>query len=115
MSGLPVSIFRANYASEPNIFRNVQRLTIVNVPGPFEPTEEAPAACLVRGARAGIVRVVPARLHESGKWIPDTHNHMVMFGGSYVATSDSRWTAAIEAIIGSAFYGAVALHDRVEA
>jgi hypothetical protein len=113
--GICVSIFRAEYESTQNVFRNVRRLTIVNVPGPFEPTDEAPAACLVRGARAGIVRVVPAKLAASGQWTPDTHNHMVMFGGSYVATSDSRLTAAIEAIIGSAFYGAVALHDRVEA
>lgn len=37
-----------------------------------------------------------------------------MFGGCYVATSDSRFSDEVERIVGGRFYGAVALHDRFE-
>jgi len=37
-----------------------------------------------------------------------------MFGGNYASTSDSRFGEAVEKIIGTRFYGAVAVHDRVE-
>lgn len=37
-----------------------------------------------------------------------------MFGGCYIATSDSRFSREVERVLGSPFYGAVALHDRWE-
>lgn len=37
-----------------------------------------------------------------------------MFGGNYGASSDSRFTAAVEKLLGTRFYGAVAIHDRFE-
>ncbi len=37
-----------------------------------------------------------------------------MFGGCYIAYSDSRFTQHVEKTLGSRFYGAIALHDRVE-
>jgi hypothetical protein len=37
-----------------------------------------------------------------------------MMGGSYVASSDSRFAEACEVVLGAKFYGAVALHDRKE-
>lgn len=36
------------------------------------------------------------------------------FGGSYVATSDSRFSEAVEEITGQDFYGAIPLHDRTD-
>jgi hypothetical protein len=119
--GLTVSI----YKSEPNcsaggVSSYCDRLTIVGTvdrrtnPGNktvvaldkdsqvFEPRPDAPAAVLVRRAPMGgreIVHVEPLDL-------PEGH---CMNGGDYVATSDSRFSKLI------GFYGAVALHDRVEA
>ena len=37
-----------------------------------------------------------------------------MFGGNYGATSDSRFSEKVEEMMGSSFYGAVPIHDRVE-
>ena len=78
-------------------------LTVVNVEGPVEPNECAPAVKLVKGA-LGSVRLVPV---EAG----DRHT---MFGGNYGSTSDSRFSSAVERILGHRFYGAVAIHDRIE-
>ena len=36
------------------------------------------------------------------------------FGGSYIATSDSRFSEAVEEITGQDFYGAIPLHDRTD-
>jgi hypothetical protein len=110
--GLTVNVFRSSYNSSLNVFENAHKLTIVNVDGPFEATPEAPAAMLVRGNLRGTVKVVPAVQMPSGEYIPEQGH--TMFCGAYVATSDSRWGEAVEKITGSRFYGAVALHDRVE-
>lgn len=37
-----------------------------------------------------------------------------MMGGCYVSTSDSRFSRAVEDLLGHRFYGAVPLHDRFE-
>lgn len=37
-----------------------------------------------------------------------------MFGGTYIADSDSRFNRAVEKILGARFYGAIPLHDRTE-
>lgn len=80
------------------------RLTLTNVSGPSEPTLDAPAARLVQNGR-GMVRIVPDEV--SHRW--------TMMGGNYAAASDSRMTEAIEKLTGgNNFYGAVAVHDRVE-
>ena len=84
----------------------VTRLTLVNVEGPFEPSEDAPAAIL-DSHFAGIARIVPVeprRLNGTGP----------MLGGNFAATSDSRFTAAVESLTGVRFYGAIAIHDRFE-
>lgn len=81
-------------------------LTLVNVDGPFEPQPHRPAALLVKGASRGIARIVMQDDHDAKRW--------TMMGGNYAATSDSRFTKAVEAITGAPFYGAVAIHDRVE-
>jgi hypothetical protein len=87
-------------------------LCIVNIDGPFEPSSEYPAALLILGNLPGIVRIVPAEKTEAGGWqkIPQWW----MFGGNYAGTSDSRFSEAIERLLGHRFYGAVAIHDRNE-
>ena len=87
----------------------MSELTIVNIPGPFEPNEDRPAAMLVDGHRPGDKIVVPAgRDDEGSPWVRATAPDMVgpMFGGSYAGCSDSRFDPG--------FYGAVPIHDRFE-
>jgi hypothetical protein len=112
--GITVSIFRnSRYDGCANggISERVTELTITNIDGPFEPSDHAPAAMLVRGNLPRTVKVVPV---EGDDKSPDTHTPY-MSGGTHVATSDSRWNKAIRAITGEVGYsriGAVALHDR---
>jgi hypothetical protein len=75
------------------------KLTIINVDGPFDPTPDAPAVVLENGP-LNSMRIVPVFKPE-GAVGP-------MFGGNYAASSDSRVRDAI------GFYGAVAIHDRFE-
>ena len=84
----------------------IRGLTITNIEAPFEPSKEYPAAQLLPHMNNSIVRVVPQELLDAGAW--------AMMGGSYVATSDSRFSEKIEKLTGKRFYGAVALHDRTE-
>lgn len=69
----------------------------------FEPREDAPAAVLVKRRLFGTTPT----LHVE----PLVHSRegAVMMGGSFVSSSDSRFSKMI------GFYGAVPLHDRVEA
>lgn len=87
---------------------HIKGLTIINIEAPFEPSKEYPAASLIaeKHFQYPTVRVVPLELLEQNAW--------AMMGGSYVATSDSRFNEAIERLTGHTFYGAVALHDRTE-
>lgn len=86
----------------------VMGLTLVDVDGPFEPSEKYPAARLVTKTFGGdtTVRIVPEEEIEKGSW--------TMFGGNYGATSDSRFNDAVSKLLGSRFYGALPIHDRVE-
>ena len=81
----------------------VKGFTLTNVDGPFEPNAEWPAAKLEKGP-FNSVHIKPA-------WNEDQHT---MDGGNYAATCDSRFNSAIKELIGHHFYGAVAIHDRVE-
>jgi len=114
--GLIVDIFRSSRngvidGCPLNKFNHVSTLCLVNVRGPSEPDANAPAALLIKGNLPGMVKIVPAGLGHDGYVQSDSQ---VMFGGAYAATSDSRFSDAVENIIGSRFYGAVPIHDRVE-
>ena len=81
--------------------------TVVNVDGSFEPCENYPAAELVMKEPIGgrkILRLIP--VSKKDKW--------TSFGGNYAGTSDSRFSRLCEKLLGTNFYGAVAVHDRVE-
>lgn len=91
---------------------------IVNVDGPFEPDLRHPAVMLIEGALFSVI-AVPAATHGAESdysYIPSKFTGLVgpMFGGTYIATSDSRFGHAIEALLGHRFYGAIPFHDRYE-
>jgi hypothetical protein len=90
------------------------RLTLVNVEGPFEPDDDAPAAMLIHGNAPGCLRIVPAVQYEGRPNAFYPRDGGVMMGGNYAATSDSRFTEACERLLGYRFYGAVPIHDRIE-
>jgi hypothetical protein len=115
--GLPISVLRnAQFGDCTNggISSKANSLTLVNVDGPFEPTEQSPAAILenhVEGAlRIRLVSYNPETRH----WVRDGRLGQPMFGGNYGASSDSRFGRACEKLLGHRFYGAVAIHDRYE-
>ena len=104
--GLNAYIYKHNGEDYSNggISSRFDQVCLVNVSGPFEPDAEHPACVLLLGNVDGTAKVVA---------LEDTHQH-VMNGGCFVSTSDSRFSEAVENLIGLRFYGAVALHDRVE-
>ena len=79
---------------------------VVNAEGPFEPSERYPAAELVVAEPMGgrkILRLIPESVRD--RW--------TMFGGNYAGTSDGRFGALCEELLGFYFYGAVAINDTV--
>ena len=105
--GLILDIYRsAQYDSKMNVFYGKHEVTVVNVEGPFEPTEDRPAAFLTENALGSPI-VVPLDWHESSS----NGKGLIMFGGAFAATSDSRLR---EALGEKHFYGAIPIHDRVE-
>lgn len=92
-------------------------LCVVNVEGPFEPTDDCPAVMLVKGALRTVI-LVPAELIMPGEWLPVPGNTKEyagpMFGGNYAATSDSRFSEAIHALGCDNSYMAVPVHDRFD-
>jgi hypothetical protein len=110
--GLIANIYKNNGQDFSNggLSSRVNEVTVVNVDGPFEPTEDRPAVLLVEGNARGTVKVVPA-LEGGDGWTAWPGS---MMGGCYVATSDARFTQAVEDLLGISFYGAIALHDRYE-
>jgi hypothetical protein len=109
--GLRASIYKARgyeKCSNGGVSEFYDQVTLINVPGPSEPSDDAPPALLKAGNLPGTLKVVPV--------IPGTFAGLVgpMAGGSFIATSDSRFSDACRQIVGGEFYGAVAFHDRYE-
>ena len=106
--GLIVSVYtnksRDMDCTNNGVTNRFTRLCVDNVEGPFDPSDDCPAVVLTKGYMDGTAMLVP--LETRGK-----HS---MFGGNYASTSDSRFGRAVEKITGNRFYGAVAVHDRVE-
>ena len=119
--GLIVNIYRHNSESwltkgndAPNggISSKVEKLTLLNVAGPFEPSVNAPAAML-KASTIGSRKhpyIEPVTVTKSGDLLEIKGG---MFGGNYAGTSDSRFGEAVEKLIGHK-YGPVGIHDRVE-
>lgn len=104
--GLIVNIFRSDMqdCSNKGISSNHSKFVVVNIDGPFEPTDEMPAVKMVEGNLSGTVKIVPADV-----------NGRSMMGGTYVGTSDSRFSAKYAEITGDRWGASIApLHDRFE-
>ena len=86
--------------------RFIKGLCLTNVDGPFDPSDDYPAAKLVKQTFGfgSSVKVIPE----------EAEGKSTMFGGNYAATSDSRFSRAVEELLGNHFYGAIPIHDRVE-
>lgn len=103
--GMIASIFRGDDRDFSNggISSWADQVCILNVEGPFHPSDDAPGVFLVKGSMNSL-HLVPDGCQD--KW--------TMMGGCFVHTSDSRFSRAAEKLLGHGWYGAVALHDRVE-
>lgn len=113
--GMIAEIFRNDMfkdCSNGGISSNFTSVTIVNVEGPFEPTVGRPAVFIKEGAFKGTIKCVPAVKSLSGGYEEDTQGFSM--GGTYVATSDSRFSKKCRELVGQSFYGAVPFHDRYE-
>lgn len=116
--GIIISVYRSadiGYNCTLNgVSSKFNRLCVVNVDGPFEPSADCPAV-LLESHVPGCVRIVPAIESKEYKdvYFHDKDKH-AMFGGNYGACSDSRFAAKCEQLVGGGFYGAVAIHDRYE-
>lgn len=103
--GLILDLYRSDYDSTLNVFHGKRQVTVVNAAGPFDPTDDAPAALLATNAFGNPI-IVPAT-RPDGMAGP-------MDGGTYAATSDSRLRDAQVAVAGYAIYGGLPVHDRFE-
>lgn len=112
--GLMVGVYRqrGQDCTLDGISSRFEHLCLVNVAGPFVPTANCAPAFLDEGNVRGAVRIIPGVEVAPGVYQPT--EEWVMFGGNYAATSDSRFTRAVEKITGAPFYGAVPIHDRIE-
>lgn len=106
--GLIVGVFKNPLGDTTNggISGRVEGLTIVNVAGPFEPSDKYPAAFLDTNGVGNPIIVPEAATRGLGVG--------PMMGGNYAASSDSRFRRAVEELNGGQFYGAVPIHDRRE-
>lgn len=104
--GLRISVYRNDLPDSTNwgiSFRS-NVLTVVNVEGPFDPDNQAPAVLLVKGnIESSPPKLVP--VEDNDQW--------TMFGGNYGGTSDSRFADAVEQLCGIRA-NIVPIHDRVE-
>lgn len=107
--GIYADIYRGTYDSERNRFYGKKELIIVNAQGPFTPRDGDSVAMICSNAN-GSVAIRPAKL-VNDQWVAETYG---MNGGTYASASDSRFSDAVEKILGFRFYGAVAIHDRFE-
>jgi hypothetical protein len=105
--GIIISIYRDDYRSERCVFKDVDRITLVNVPGPFDATPSFPAAIISRNALGNPIIIPDPEAFD----LPS--DSYLTFGGSYGAASDSRFGDTIRKLGGSG-YCAVPIHDYQE-
>ena len=91
--------------SNGGISGQVSTLAITNIGGPFNPTEDAPAAMLKNHVFDTVI-AVPEDIPEN----------MVgpMAGGTYIISSDSRFGAKLRELGLTNSYVAIPFHDRFE-
>ena len=90
------------------ITSGVDKVCVVNVSGPFDPSDDMPALILKAGVYGDPI-LVPST--NDGDPVPGWHS----FGGNYVASSDSRFSRALQEMTGhNHSHYAVPVHDRTE-
>lgn len=107
--GLICGIYRSSLGdcSAGGISSKVNEVTVINAEGPFDPSKTAPAVELRVKDVGGEPYVYAVPVALDGKW--------AMAGGTFISTSDSRFSAAVSKLGKRDLMGyAVALHDRVE-
>lgn len=104
--GITASIYRDGPSDYSNggTSAKVKQVTVLCPNGVFEPSPDAPAVKIVKRMIGG-KPCIHAETVEPGNRVG-----MVgpMWGGTYIASSDSRFSEA------TGIYGAIALHDRWE-
>lgn len=98
---MPDLLGSGNDCTNGGISATADTLVVVNVEGPFNPTDANPAAMLVAGPY-GAPNIVPAVL-VNGEYVPAPANTESyagpMMGGNYAASSDSRWGRAVRRMV----------------
>lgn len=105
--GLRINIYRDDYRSNRCVFHDVKEVTLINVPGPFEPTPDAPPAAIVKNGLGNPIIIPDPKTFD----LPS--DLFLIAGGAYGGTSDSRFGDAIREL-GSNGYCALPIHDYVE-
>jgi hypothetical protein len=102
--GLHLSIYRNPLGDCTNngVSKYAKGLTVINVDGPFEPSEDYPAVEL-RVGPMNSMRLVPVKNQDD--W--------VMSGGNYAGTCDSRFGNAVKNLCGYD-HSMIKVFDRVE-
>jgi hypothetical protein len=109
--GLTAYVYRSSLGdcSNGGVSGRCNTVVVTNIEGPSKPSKDSPGVSL----ESGPLNTVVARPNEG---CGDDRLIGPMFGGCYIATSDSRFGQKVTELLGSGrhFYGAVALHDRYE-
>lgn len=88
----------------------VKGYTLTNTDGPFNPSEDYPAAELRKGP-FGTIHIIPEWTNEfAGTGIGP------MFDGNFAYSHDSRFSKAVQQLTGerAISHAAIAIHDRIE-
>ena len=105
--GMLVFVSRSSLGDSTNngASKYVDGFCLTNVPGPFQPSDECPAAVVVDTQPFGrpYPHIVPADLLQASP----------MMGGNYAGTSDSRFCEFVREAGGGPF-GMLPIFDRVE-
>lgn len=114
--GITVFVYRAARGSDTTnggISANHDTLTVVNVDGPFDPTDREPPALLVQGPGVFPDPILVPAEYVDGAWVEKEYAGHIgpMSGGNYAGTSDSRWCQAVRELGG---IDLARIHDRFE-
>lgn len=88
---------------------NIRQLCVLNIPGPWKPSDDTFPALLIKGPQWGNDPnpvIIPAT--ADGEPLITSR----AFGGRFAYTSDSRFNEAVEALTGRNWTGAIPVHDR---
>lgn len=111
--GLLASVYRDDFSGTRCLLKAARQVVVLNAEGPYQPDRDRPGVVLARGAGgAGIVIALPA--DRDGRPLPlSGSSGPLMFGGAYIATSDSRFGEAVRGL-GGPSHAAIPLHDWQE-